>query len=158
MSGINFVRGTGTFLIDDEDLPLLGDLRWGLHSTGGNHKYVSAYVAGKCVLLHRHITGASQGLVVDHINGNGLDNRRSNLRVCTYAQNLHNQHRRKKNASGFKGVSRAYGGKFAASIMCAGVRHRLGVFANAEDAAMAYDAKAVLLHGNFAVLNYRKKI
>jgi hypothetical protein len=140
-------------LVDDEDLPMLAAFRWRAMKMHGQDRYV--YVvsgAKKVVAMHRLITGAPKGLVVDHINGNRLDNRKENLRVCTHAQNLMNRASKRK----FKGVRLREGGRWQAAIRVGGVRHCLGGFETAEEAARAYDDAAVRLHGEFARLNFRR--
>ena len=93
-------------------------------------------------------------LVVDHINGNVLDNRKCNLRVCTHAENMRNiTKRRKGNTSGYTGVSKC-GKRWAASIGYRGKDIYLGTFGNKEEAARARDLKAIELHGEFASLNF----
>lgn len=93
-------------------------------------------------------------LVVDHINGNVLDNRKCNLRVCTHAENMRNiTKRRKGNTSGYTGVSKC-GKRWAASIGDRGKTIYLGSFGNKEEAARARDLKAIELHGEFASLNF----
>ena len=93
-------------------------------------------------------------LVVDHINGNVLDNRKCNLRVCTHAENMRNTTKRRKgNTSGYTGVSKC-GKRWAASIGYRGKDIYLGTFGNKEEAARARDLKAIELHGEFASLNF----
>jgi hypothetical protein len=94
-------------------------------------------------------------MVVDHINGNGLDNRMVNLRVCTAAQNSRNRKPRKGSLSGYRGVSfyKNYQ-KWVAQIMYDGVKYYLGYFSDPKEAALAYDAKARELHGDYARVNF----
>jgi hypothetical protein len=110
------------------------------------------------VLLHRFILCAAPGTIIDHKNGNGLDCTRENLRFVTSSQNQHNSGRRVytgKRSSRFKGVHwHAETKKWVAQIMAARKYHYLGLFADEEDAARAYDAAATELHGNFARLNF----
>lgn len=103
--------------------------------------------------MHRLITGAPDGLTVDHINGNGLDNRQCNLRICTLAQNLAN--REKSNGRHpYKGIwQNPVTNRWGASIQCDGLKHHLGYFDSPEDAARAYNEAATRLHGPFAKLN-----
>lgn len=102
--------------------------------------------------MHTFLTG--HGLV-DHINGNGLDNRRSNLRSATTAENQRNARRRSDNTSGFKGVHwDAAQRRWKAQISVGGKRLSRGRYPTAEDAARAYDRAARELHGEFATLNF----
>jgi hypothetical protein len=103
--------------------------------------------------LHKFLTGYER---TDHRNGNGLDNRRSNLRDATASQNSQNRRRRSDNTSGFQGVSwykRAR--KWHAHIGVGGGPQRtLGYFTTAEEAARAYDDAARELHGEYATVNF----
>lgn len=105
--------------------------------------------------LHRYIVKAPRGVNVDHINGNGLDNRRSNLRLCSHAQNLRNRKARSSEAltSKFKGVSLSPSNTWRASIGYNGKNIYLGSFKTEIDAALAYDRAALKWHGEFARTN-----
>lgn len=118
--------------------------------------------AQRCILLpdgrrstqqmHNFITDA---IGIDHRNGDGLDNRRANLRISTQAQNCANTRIRSNNKSGFKGVS----WKASRSAWCAQIRrndksYHLGLFADREEAARAYDAAAIEFFGEFARINF----
>lgn len=94
---------------------------------------------------------ATKEQLIDHINGDSLDNRRSNLRYCTYSQNLMNTHK-VRSASGYKGVYR-HRKRWYAHITLNGRRFYLGLFKTPQDAAHAYNAKAKELFGEFACLN-----
>lgn len=111
------------------------------------------YAAVLNTLLHRLVMNTSTGQLVDHINRNTLDCRRSNLRFVTPGQNRANSGRDRDNSSGYKGVSRA-NRKWAALIVVAGVRHYLGVFEHKERAAQAVDRAAIHFHGEHAGLNF----
>src|SRR5262249_39337652 len=107
------------------------------------------------IRLHRFILNAPPSVEVDHVNGDSLDNRRGNLRYSTRAQNNRNRGRTRANKSGFKGVSRQRGGGgFRAQMTRDGVVYYLGKFSTAIDAALAYDAAARRLHGEFARTNF----
>ncbi len=145
-----------TALIDIEDFDLISQWKWRLVSGRGNRtnyakRTLSVKGKKKVVLMHRFILNAPKGIQVDHINGNGLDNRKSNLRLATASQNSIN--RISKNRTGYRGVKSAKG-KYTARITCKGKVYFLGIFSSAEAAAQAYDKKAIELHGDFAVLNF----
>lgn len=106
--------------------------------------------------MHRELMGFPDCLV-DHVDGDGLDNRRENLRLANFSQNRTNQKRNLKK-SGYRGVeydgSRRCGRKkWRATIYHQNKRYRLGRFETPEDAARAYNEKAKELHGEFATLN-----
>lgn len=104
-------------------------------------------------LLHRVLTEAPENLQVDHMDGNGLNNRRSNLRLCSRLQNQISKGPRSDNRSGLKGVSWcSKAKKWQSEIMLHGKRKWLGYFAAPEDAHAAYADAAHELHGEFARL------
>jgi hypothetical protein len=116
------------------------------------------------VYLHREVLGPiPSGTEVDHINGNGLDCRRANLRLATKSQNAQNVGRRPQNSSGYRGVSRIRRVKngrevnlrkpWLAQIQAHGKYEYLGLYASPEDAAEAWNSAALVLHGEFARLN-----
>jgi len=102
------------------------------------------------VSLHRVIAGANHGQIVDHINRDILDNRRSNLRICTHSENVVNRGAAKNSAAGFRGVV-PVAQRFRAQISMNGRYHHLGYFNTAQDAAHAYNKAAASLHGDFAI-------
>lgn len=137
-------------LIDPADAPVLLGGRWRIWSRG----YVAQRLkneAGKreVTLLHRALLNAQPGQLVDHINGDPLDNRRANLRICTHAQNMQNRRIAKHNRSGTKGIYQKRS-RWIAEICAGGIRYRLGSFTNPEDAGAAYAAASKRLHGEFS--------
>lgn len=142
-------------LVDDEDYELVMRYRWNV-KMDGPRPYATACNRGPArktqrrLYMHKLITGWPE---TDHINRNGLDNRRSNLRPATRSQNLMNRAALAKNATGYKGV-RLEAGKWRAVIKAYGVRKHLGYFLTPEQAARAYDAAAREMHGEFARLNF----
>lgn len=140
-------------LVDDADYEFLMQWKW---SACGEHPIyaVRGYRVGRktCpVKMHRQILGAPEGWIVDHINGNSLDNRKANLRLATPNQNA--QNRRVRNRLGFRGVY-PEGKKFRAYIQGNGRRVNLGIFTDPAEAARAYDAAARKMHKAYAVLNF----
>lgn len=146
-------------LIDEQDAVAVRGYSWWANPKRSNI-YVSTQ-APRCggrrplIYLHRLIMAPPPGLVVDHIDGNGLNNLRNNLRLCSPSENCINR-RIGKNAAGYKGVRPMSGavGRFYAHITRDRTLYYLGAFATAEQAARAYDAAAIELHGAFARLNF----
>lgn len=137
---------------DDADAELLSGWRWHIHRAGTN-SYVRGSKAGHKgqVYMHRLLTSAPKQFDVDHINGDGLDNRRENLRLCTRSENNANRHRIQSKTSPVKGVHfETCTGRWRAEVHWQGKRHTLGRFDHLEDAAEAYAAKAAELFGSFA--------
>ena len=122
---------------------------------GNGHRRIG--IDGKRYWAHHLVWFIETGkwpLMIDHINGQPDDNRIENLRVCTRLQNQRNVKRHRDNTSGFKGVFWIESQKrFHARITTDGKAEHLGSFVSAVDAARAYDAAAVALHGEFARLN-----
>lgn len=134
-------------LVDDDMFAYLSQWKWYLSDTGYAERKP---VSGK-VIMHRDIMGNPKGKQIDHINGNRLDNRRENLRVCNRSQNAMNTEKRSTNKSGYKGVSLdGKSGKWVAHIR----NTYVGGFHDIVEAARAYDAKARELFGDFAKLNF----
>jgi hypothetical protein len=110
----------------------------------------------RTLYLHQFITDAPDATEVDHWNGDGLDNRRENLRVCIHAENTRNQRLRADNTSGYKGVVSSGNQResWVAAIIHDKHHYHLGTFATPRAAALAYDAKARELYGEFAHTNF----
>lgn len=143
-------------LIDDCDYELAMTYRW--HESNSGYASYTQYLGiidGKPrfrkLMLHRIILAPPSGMICDHINRNRLDNRRSNLRVCTLSDNARNSFHRPK--SGRKGVYAAARGKWQAQIRIGPKLHSLGYYSDIEDAARAYDKAAREAYGEFACTN-----
>lgn len=145
-------------LVDDEDFEFLSSHAWfaALNGHGGYYAARNAKTdrGWRLLRMHRVLLCAQSGECVDHINGDGLDNRRHNLRLATKAQNSANMRNTKGGTSRFKGVSANHGGKWRAQIRVPGRKIWLGLHETEMRAAMAYDEAAKRLHGEFACLNF----
>ncbi len=141
-------------LLDAEDLPLIASHNWDIRDNGRGQKYVSGSIAGKSEYLHRKIMGARKGQLVDHANGDTLDNRRANLRFATKSQNAANM--RKPGRDLPKGVT-ASRGRYNAKIKVQYKIIGLGTHQTAEAAGQAYDRAAIKFFGEFACLNYPER-
>ena len=146
-------------LVDDEDFEYLNQLKWFADkATNGKfyavRKSIRINKKGINQKMHRMIFGNDLKLHIDHINGDTLDNRRCNLRICTHQQNMFNKSISKSNKSGYKGVSYMNTSKmYKASISINRKTIFIGYFYYAKQAAKAYNIAAVKYHGEFANLN-----
>jgi hypothetical protein len=141
-------------IVDAADYEWLSGYTWTL--CGG---YALRHSGGKNFFMHREIMHAPPGMVVDHINGNRLDNRRCNLRLCTRAQNVRNAAKRPGCLSQYKGVSRdRRHNRWFATIYFEGRSIALDHFDDEAEAARAYDRAALELFGEFAWLNFPYEI
>lgn len=138
-------------VIDAADVPLVDGFDWCAHpqkrTTYAQRKDRTG-AKPRTVYLHRAIMGEPAVLHVDHVDGDGLHNRRANLRTVTHAQNQHNAKLRSDNCSGRKGVSKV-GNKWVANICVAKKRSRLGAFKCPTAAHFAYVKASQSLHGEF---------
>lgn len=143
------LNGSETARIDEADWHLVVGHKWrAIRPNGRANAYA---VSENDVLLHRLLMAPDDGMVVDHIDGDGLNNTRANLRVCTHRQNRCNQKRNKANTSGVKGASRIARKKpWKAAIFVGRKCIHLGTFATKDEAAQAYAAGAQKYHGEFA--------
>jgi hypothetical protein len=137
-------------IVDAEDYEWLSRYKW--HATPsprGGSFYARRYRGQGAILMHRLIMNPPKGMVVDHINGNGLDNRRCNLRICTQKENTYNSRERVNGTSRFIGVS-PRGNKWQAKVG----RRYLGIFDDEVQAAKARDREAIRQYGEHAWLNF----
>lgn len=164
MKTIPLTRGH-VALVDDEDFEMLSEWTWCLTGSGA---YVVRYAGNsrqpgrRVIRMHRQILGLTigDGVEVDHINGDGLDNRRRNLRPCSHAENLANMKQHVcAESSQFKGVLwRTDRSKWSAKIAPNGRAIALGCFDSEMDAAGAYDRAALEHFGEFARLNFPQEV
>lgn len=148
-------------LIDTADFELVSSIpdRWSIQKGGYRLYAVSNVIQPDGSLqstpLHRFVLQPPKGVNVDHINRDGLDNRRSNLRLDTNNKNSSNTKLSKRNKSGYRGVCWSkVAKKWHCQISHKNTVHYLGLYSDAEEAARAYDEAARKFHGEFATLNF----
>ena len=138
-------------IVDDEDYEWLSQWKWFI----SKRKYASRHFGDKLMYMHRMIMNTPSGMETDHINGNELDNRRENLRICTRKENARNIKYNSNNTSGYKGVVwDKRNKKWRAQISYDKINKTLGRFENILDAVLAYDTAAKELFGAFAKTNF----
>lgn len=164
---ISLVGSELSTLVDAADWRALKAYRWIAHSGRPGHIYAATiYTDGRAnhrvkhtVRLHRFLMGATAGQIVDHINGDKLDNRRANLRLTDAAGNSKNARKRSGAGGGksrFKGLTFVAYSKsrpWKAFVYSDRVRHYAGSYETEEAAARAYDELASRLHGEYACTN-----
>jgi len=135
------------FLYSIQDHDKISKIKWSVQK-----KDKCVHVRNRTLgLLHRVILDVvDRSLVVDHINGNGLDNRRENLRVCTQKENCRNRRKHKVGTSKYKGVSMRTNGMYRSRIRKDGKLYHLGDFSTEQEAAEAYNEMADYLFGEFS--------
>lgn len=152
-------------IVDDDDFDYLNQFKWQAQkSTKGD-----LYYASRCVLKYKIIDGEKWfnrktirmhnevmcgQLNIDHIDGDGLNNTKNNLRQSTVSQNMRNRRSKGTKTSKYKGVNqRGVSNQWRASIHCGEKLHHLGTYSSEIDAAIAYNLAAIKFHGEFASLN-----
>lgn len=146
-------------LVDDEDFDRLVAMgKWYIKKDSCNFYAVRTIkINGKRMQLPMHraiLCMKFGGLVVDHIDGDGLNNRKINLRICTHAENMRNVKKPTSNTSGYKGVTfNKRLNKFVAQIGVSGKKIHIGCFENAVSAAVAYNLCAEKYFNSFAAKN-----
>jgi hypothetical protein len=156
MKFIKLTRGQFA-IVDDEDFDWLSHWHWWAHYKKERHVFYarrSQRLNGRIrhFSMSREILNADSNQLVDHINHNTVDNRRSNLRLCNHTGSSCNRRIHSNNQSGFLGVRRQ-DKKYSATICLNGKDYHLGRFDTAEEAARMRDSFAIKLHGKFACLN-----
>jgi hypothetical protein len=145
-------------VVDDCDYDELIQYAWYVIGSGKKPyagRLVNVGDKRKAITIHRHIMEPERGQVVDHIDGNPLNNTRKNLRCCTQQQNLWNQGCRQASTSGYKGVSwHKRDKKWQVVMRIKGKVTHLGRFTCLMKAARVYDKAAIESHGEFARTNF----
>ncbi len=136
-------------IIDAGDFDLISKYKWYCNKDG----YALTTTGSTGTRMHRLILGANKKEICDHVNLNKLDNRKSNLRICTQKENLRNRSKNKNNSSKFKGVFWHSTAKKWMVQIYADKFIYLGLFTNKKKAAFAYNIAAKIYHGEFAYLN-----
>ena len=150
---IKLTKGKKT-IIDDSDWEIVKNFSWHF-SCGYAVRSIKIDGNNGTLALHRFLMNTPKGFDTDHINGDKLDNRRSNLRICTRSQNSMNSRRKKYFTSKYKGVSWYKRDKcWRSYVNLSGKQFHLGYFDSEIQAAKAYDMKAIEIYGNFACLNF----
>ena len=153
---INLIRGKKfTTFVDDEDYEFLMQWNWSYHK-GRYTGYAERRENRIDIKMHRFIMNAKVGQIIDHIDGNGLNNQKSNLRFCTHGQNQMN--RKSSGVSKYLGVHKGYRRNrintfWLSQIVVNKNKIYLGSFYSEEEAALAYNNAAKKYHGEFARLN-----
>ena len=150
-------------LVDDEDFEYLNQFKWFAQKDKLDFyacrqiKVEKGKQRQTKVSMSRDIMKPSKGMQVDHIDGNGLNNQRTNLRICTNAENTKNKEKHKKSKSGFKGVQhnpKKCKKQWEVYIRCNYKSIYVGSYLSREEAAHAYDEAAKKYFGEFACLNF----
>ena len=144
-------------LVDDEDYNILRQFKWNTTFVNGNAYAMHSFIIDdkqKGISMHRFIMNVPDGLMVDHVDGNGLNNQKSNLRFCTKSQNAANSRTDKVGISKFKGVTKQKG-RNSFTTVCNG--KYIGSFKTEIEAAEEYDKHAHEIFKEFARLNFPDK-
>jgi len=158
MKKIPLTKGKFAF-VDDEDFESLNKWKWAYSSLGYAKR--TEYLGGgrknqksRGFYMHRVILKTPKGFETDHINRNGIDNRKCNLRIVTRQQNGCNRALQPNNTSGYRGVTwHKDRKKWMAQIKAKRKHYYLGLFNNKKDAARAYNSAAIRHFGKFAEIN-----
>lgn len=143
-------------IVDREDYERLSKFNWQalVRKRGTIYATRAEYGNGakRMIYMHREIVGAQRGVEIDHIDGNGLNNTRANLRLATRSQNSCNA--RYSSQSGVRGVHKIVSIRYQASVGVNRKHYYLGTWGTVDDACRAYDAAAVALQGEFAITHF----
>ena len=153
---IQLANNKGVALVDDEDYDELIKHKWHLRDIKIMHVATKVKIDGKWFekRMHHFLVDVPEGFEVDHIDRNGLNNQKSNLRVVTHSQNMMNRNSCKGSSSKYKGVTwDKKDKKWRAQIVLNKKHYYLGLYRNEIDAAKIYNERAKELHGEYANLN-----
>lgn len=146
--------GSKVCFIDESDFDKIKSFKWCIVPNRGTFYAMSRKIIGvkkyKTIRMHQLII---DGNPIDHINGNGLDNRKNNLRKATNQENNFNTPPTKRNKTGFKGVYKTPYNNYVACCRKSGILYHGGTFKDPKEAAKKYNELAVIHHGEFAWLN-----
>lgn len=149
-----------TALVDDEDFESLSETSWYAHTKIGYTSYAERGTGRNCShkihLMHRHILRITDPKIhIDHIDGNGLNNQKTNLRTCSRSQNLSNSRKRKSSTSSlYKGVYwDKQMSKWRSRFSLDGKKYHIGLYDSEKEAALAYNCSASFACREFAYLN-----
>jgi hypothetical protein len=160
MEYVEFPVSGGKFVckIDADDASRVIQHRWCCNNVTNGKPYVHRRVQGKIIKLHRFLMGVvnDKSLCVDHINGDSLDNRKENLRVCKQGENMRN-YRHAWGKEGIRGVMKTKTGKYRARIRYNSKLYCIGTFDTQRDASVAYAFASSLMHGEFGSLPGHEK-
>ena len=145
-------------IVDDEDFEYLNQWKWCANNKNGKFYVVRNITASKnkqnSIFMHRFIMKPNKGMVIDHLDGNPLNNQKKNLRICTHSENMRNRNLYVNNTSGFKGVYwHKTTKKWMSYIRINKKSLYLGIYTCPIDAAKAYNDAALKYHGEFAHIN-----
>lgn len=152
-------KGKYFAMVDDEDFERVNKISWAAHKHKNTYYAVRNYhvkstLSSQTILMHRFILNPQKGQDVDHIDRNGLNNQRKNIRPCTRSENMFNRKKRNNVSSSYKGVCfDSKRNKWTAELTVNKKRYRIGRFKTEENAAIAYNIFAEKHHGEFALLN-----
>lgn len=134
------------FVVDEQDADAVSRYTWCVSAKG----YLVANIRGKVTKLHRYILNPERNEIIDHRNGNKMDNRRCNLRICTNTENVRNCRTSKNNVIGIKGVKVTPAGKYNSSITVDGKKVHIGNYDTVQEAINAREAAEMNLFGEYA--------
>lgn len=144
-------------LVDESDYDFINQWHWrveGGYAIRSRNSNEASLKKPKRILMHRVILNTPDGMATDHINGNPLDNRRCNLRICTKSENNKNRKPNYKSTSKYKGVTRSHESKkWRVQLGMNGKNLHIGLFESEDDAARAYNLAAIKHYGEFASIN-----